>query len=58
MNATFKYQGYLICPEFLTIEQAKAVVQDIDQLRELRTGGYAQRNSDTNGSALMVIQEG
>jgi len=30
-------------------------VQDIDQLRELRTGGYAQRNSDTNGSALVVI---
>ena len=50
----FTDQGYLIFPEFLTPDHAESVIQDISRLRELRAGGYAERNTDANGSALVV----
>ena len=34
----FTNQGYLIFPEFLTPDHAELVIEDIDRLRELRTG--------------------
>ena len=50
----FNHEGYLPCPGYLTPEHSKQVMRDIDRLKELRTGGYRQRNSDETGSALIV----
>ncbi|MBB13765.1 hypothetical protein CMK22_00770 [Candidatus Poribacteria bacterium] len=50
----FADQGYLILPSFLSAEYCTRIVQDIDQLLEQRTGGYASRNSDENGTARII----
>lgn len=50
----FHHEGYLICPGFLTPDHSEQVMRDIDRLKETRTGGYRERNSDENGSALIV----
>ena len=51
---SFEQEGYLIFPSFLTPEHSEQIVRDIDRLRELRTGGYRERNSETNGTALII----
>ena len=50
----FHTQGYLPCPGLLTPGHSQQVIDDIDRLKELRTGGYRERNSDENGSALII----
>ena len=51
---SFHCEGYLVCPGHLTPEHSQQVMDDIDRLKELRTGGYRDRNSEENGSALIV----
>jgi hypothetical protein len=50
----FHREGYLPCPALLTPEHSQRVINDINRLKELRTGSYRERNSDDNGSALIV----
>ena len=50
----FSHQGYLILPSFLSTEHCARLTRDIDQLLEQRTGGYASRNSDANGTARII----
>lgn len=47
-------EGYLVFSGFLTPEHCARVMADIDLLEERRTGGYAQRNSEENGTALVI----
>ncbi|HIN32083.1 TPA: hypothetical protein EYM82_24730, partial [Candidatus Poribacteria bacterium] len=50
----FKNQGYLIFPNFLSAKYCARITRDIEQLIEQRTGGYADRNSDANGTARII----
>ncbi len=50
----FENQGYLIFPNFLSAKYCARITRDIDQLIEQRTGGYADRNSDANGTARII----
>ena len=52
--AFFEREGYLIFPRLLTPAHSERVMRDIDRLQAQRTGGYAQRNSEENGTALII----
>ena len=51
---SFDREGYLIFPGLLTRAHSAQVMQDIDRLKAQRTGGYAQRNTEENGTALVI----
>ncbi len=50
----FQKQGYLIFPEFLSPDHSERVSRDIDELKVQRSGGYRERNSETNGTARII----